>query len=144
MAPKKAGSSGILEIRIEKINPVVNAYCTPTFSLAREMAKDADEKVKKNEKIPLLNGIPTSIKDLMPTKGVRTTFGSKIFEHNVPEEDGLAVSRLKDAGCVILGKTNTPEFGFKGVTDNLIFGVCLFHDLTDSIHIIDSYSFFRK
>ncbi|MHA2392541.1 MAG: amidase [Promethearchaeota archaeon] len=109
--------------RIEKINPVVNAYCTPTFDLAREMAKNADGKVKRNENVPLLNGIPTSIKDLMPVKGVRTTFGSKIFEHNIPEEDALAVTRLKDAGCVILGKTNTPEFGFKGVTDNLIFGV---------------------
>lgn len=126
IANQELTSNEITEIiidRIEKINAVVNAYCTPTFSLAREMAKEADDKVKKNEKIPLLNGIPTSIKDLMPTKGVRTTFGSKIFEHHIPEEDGLAVKRLKDAGCVILGKTNTPEFGFKGVTDNLIFGV---------------------
>ncbi len=109
--------------RIEKINPIINAYCTTTFDLAREMAKKADEKVKRNEKIPLLNGIPTSIKDLMPLKAVRTTYGSKIYEHHIPEEDGVAVTRLKDAGCVILGKTNTPEFGFKGVTDNLIFGV---------------------
>ena len=109
--------------RIEKINPIINAYCTTTFDLAREMAKKADEKVKRNEKIPFLNGIPTSIKDLMPLKGVRTTYGSKIYEHHIPEEDGVAVTRLKIAGCVILGKTNTPEFGFKGVTDNLIFGV---------------------
>ncbi|MBA7526497.1 Acylamidase [subsurface metagenome] len=109
--------------RIEKINPVINAYCTPTFDLAREMAKKADERVKRNEKIPLLNGIPTSIKDLLSVKGVRTTYGSKIYEHYFPEEDAIAVTRLKDAGCVILGKTNTPEFGFKGVTDNLIFGV---------------------
>lgn len=87
------------------------------------MAKKADERVKKNEKIPLLNGVPTSIKDLLSVKGVRTTYGSKIYEHHIPEEDAIAVTRLKDAGCVILGKTNTPEFGFKGVTDNLIFGV---------------------
>ncbi len=58
----------------------------------------------------------------MPVKGVRTTFGSKIFENYIPDEGAIVVSRLKDAGCVILGKTNTPEFGFKGVTDNLIFG----------------------
>ncbi|MFX1478207.1 MAG: amidase [Promethearchaeota archaeon] len=109
--------------RIQKINPIINAYCTTTFDLARDMAKKADERVKKNEKIPLLNGLPTSIKDLVPIKGVRTTFGSKIFEHNVPEEDAIVVTRLKDSGCVILGKTNTPEFGYKGVTDNLIFGV---------------------
>ena len=109
--------------RIEKINPVINAYCTPTFDLARKMAKKADERVKRNEKLPLLNGIPTSIKDLVSVKGVRTTYGSKIYEHHIPEEDAIVVTRLKDAGCVILGKTNTPEFGFKGVTDNLIFGV---------------------
>lgn len=109
--------------RIQRINPIVNAYCTPTFELAREMAKKADHNIKRNKKIPLLNGIPTSIKDLVPLKGVRTTYGSKIFENHIPKEDGIVVSRLKDAGCVILGKTNTPEFGFKGVTDNLIFGV---------------------
>ena len=108
--------------RIEKINPVINAYCTTTFDLARDMAKNADERVKKNKVLLPLNGIPTSIKDLVPVKGVRTTFGSKIYEHYIPDEDAVVVSRLKDAGCVILGKTNTPEFGFKGATDNLIFG----------------------
>jgi Asp-tRNA(Asn)/Glu-tRNA(Gln) amidotransferase A subunit family amidase len=111
--------------RIEKINPIINAYCTPTFELARKMAIEADERVKRNEKIPPLNGIPTSIKDLAQVKGVRTTFGSKIFENFYPNKDSLVVKRLKDAGCVILGKTNTPEFGFKGVTDNLIFGATL-------------------
>ncbi len=109
--------------RIKKINPKINAYCTTTFELAREMAKKSDDAVKKGEKLGLLNGIPTSIKDLNLLKGVRTTFGSKLYENFIPEEDGIAVKRLKEAGCVILGKTNTPEFGFKGVTDNLIFGV---------------------
>ena len=113
----------ILIERIEKINPIINAYCTPTFDMAREMAKRADDRVRKNEKIPPLNGVPTSIKDLMPMKGVRTTYGSRIFENNIPEDDAITVKRLKNAGCVILGKTNTPEFGFKGVTDNQIFGV---------------------
>ena len=108
--------------RIEKINPITNAYCTTSFNLAREMAREADGKVKKGEKLGLLNGIPTSIKDLNPVKGIRTTYGSKIFENNIPDHDDIAVKRLKKEGCVILGKTNTPEFGFKGVTDNLIFG----------------------
>ena len=108
--------------RIEKFNPIINAYCTTTFDLAREMAKAADDRVKKGEILGLLNGVPTSIKDLVPVKGVRTTFGSKMFEHNIPEEDSVMVKRLKNAGCVIMGKTNTPEFGHKGVTDNLIFG----------------------
>ncbi len=123
---QELSSEEITEIiieRIEKTNPIINAYCTTTFDLGREMAKIADERVKRNEKIPLLNGIPTSIKDLVPVKGVRTTYGSKIYEHNIPEDDAIVVKRLKDDGCVILGKTNTPEFGFKGVTDNLIFGV---------------------
>ena len=66
--------------RIEKINPIINAYCTTTFDLAREMAKIADERVKKDESIPALNGIPTSIKDLALLMGVRTTYGSKIYE----------------------------------------------------------------
>jgi Asp-tRNA(Asn)/Glu-tRNA(Gln) amidotransferase A subunit family amidase len=109
--------------RIEKINPIINAYCTTTFDLARDMAKKADEAVKKGEKLGPLNGVPTSIKDLYDTKGIKTTYGSKIYENYVPDEDILVVKRLKYAGIVILGKTNSPEFGHKAVTDNLIFGV---------------------
>jgi len=108
--------------RIEKINPIINAYCTPTFKQARKMASEADKKIEKGEKIGLLHGIPTSIKDLNLTKGIRTTFGSKLYENFIPDEDDIVVKRLKKEGCVILGKTNTPEFGFKGATDNLIFG----------------------
>ena len=102
--------------RIERINPIINAYCTPTFDLAREMAKEADAAVKKGEKLGLLLGIPTSIKDLTETSGIRTTFGCKIFENNIPKEDEIVVKRLRDAGVVILGKTNTPAFGFKWVS----------------------------
>ena len=109
--------------RIEKINPIINAYCTPTFDLAREIAKKADEAVKKGEKMGLLHGIPISIKDETETKGIRTTFGSKMFENNIPRKDEAVVRRLRDAGVVILGKTNTPAYGYKGETDNLIFGV---------------------
>lgn len=108
--------------RIEKINPLINAYCTSTFDLAREQAKKADDQVKKGEKFGLLNGIPTSIKDLMQTKGIRTTYGSKLYENFIPEQDDIAVQRLKKAGSVILGKTNTPEFGHMGLTNNKIFG----------------------
>ena len=108
--------------RIEKINPIINAYCTTTFDIARDMARKADDKVKKGEKLGLLNGIPVSIKDLNETAGIRTTFGSNIFKDNIPEKDELFVKRLKDAGIVLLGKTNTPEFGHKAVTDNFIFG----------------------
>lgn len=109
--------------RIQKINPIINAYCTPTFDLAREMAGAADERVKKGESPGNLNGIPVSIKDLMYTKGIRTTFGSKLYENYIPDEDQVDVFRLKEAGCVIMGKTNTPEFGYAGVTHNKVFGV---------------------
>lgn len=109
--------------RIEKINPIINAYCTPTFELARDMAKKADKAVKEGEKLGLLQGVPISIKDETETKGIRTTYGSLLFQNNVPREDEAVVKRLKVAGIVLLGKTNTPAFGYKGETDNLIFGV---------------------
>ncbi|TET57450.1 MAG: amidase [Promethearchaeota archaeon] len=108
--------------RIEKVNPKVNAYCTTTFEVAREMAKKADLAVKNSEKLGLLQGIPTSIKDLMQTKGIRTTYGSKLYEDFIPEQDDIAVQRLKEAGCVLMGKTNTPDFGHIALTNNLIFG----------------------
>ncbi len=108
--------------RIEKINPIVNAYCTTTFDLAREIAKNADNAVKKGEPLGELHGIPTSIKDLMMTKGIRTTYGSLLHEDFIPEEDDVAVIRLKEAGAVLMGKSNTPEFGHIALTNNKIFG----------------------
>ncbi|MFX1324056.1 MAG: amidase, partial [Promethearchaeota archaeon] len=123
---QELSSEEITEIiieRIEKINPLINVYCTPTFDLAREMAIKADKAVKDGEQLGLLQGVPISIKDETDTKGIRTTYGSYLFENNVPREDEAIVKRLKDAGIVILGKTNTPSFGYKAETDNLIFGV---------------------
>jgi aspartyl-tRNA(Asn)/glutamyl-tRNA(Gln) amidotransferase subunit A len=108
--------------RIEKVNPKINAYSTTTFDLARETAKKADNAVKKGKKLGILHGVPCSIKDLIETKGIRTTFGCKIFENHIPMRDEAVIRRLKDAGIIILGKTNSPAYGYKGVTDNLIFG----------------------
>ncbi|TFF99204.1 MAG: amidase [Promethearchaeota archaeon] len=108
--------------RIEKINPIINAYCTPTFDYAREMAENADKMVKNGEKLGLLHGLPTSIKDLIITKDIKTTYGCVIFEDNIPDQDEVVVKRLKEAGIVLLGKTNTPAFGHQAVTDNEIFG----------------------
>ena len=122
---QELSSQEITEIiieRIEKINPIINAYCTPTFEWARETALKADNAVKNGEKLGLLHGVPLSIKDEMPIKGIRTTFGSKLYENNIPDQDDIAVKRLKDAGSVILGKTNMPEFGLIGTTYNFIFG----------------------
>jgi amidase len=108
--------------RIEKINPQVNAYCTVVPEMAREAARLAEEKVMRGEALGPLHGVPFSVKDLNLTKGVRTTFGSKVFEHFVPQEDALIVERMKIAGAILMGKTNTPEFGAGANTYNEVFG----------------------
>ncbi len=109
--------------RITRVNPKINAYCTTTFEIAREQAKQADRRVKEGKTLPPLNGVPTSIKDLMATRGIRTTYGSKIYEQNIPDINDVAVQRLLDAGIVMLGKTNVPEFGYAGGgSENKIFG----------------------
>jgi amidase len=108
--------------RIERVNPQVNAYCTVTAEQARARAREAEAALRAGDNLGLLHGVPYSLKDLTPTKGLRTTMGSKIFEHNVPEHDGLLVQRMSAAGAILLGKTNTPEFGCKPLTDNRVFG----------------------
>jgi amidase len=108
--------------RIERINPAINAYCTVAADQARAAARDAEAAVIRGVPLGPLHGVPFSIKDLTPTKGIRTTMGSKIFEGNVPEEDALLVERLRAAGGILIGKTNTPEFGCKPFTDNRLFG----------------------
>ena len=109
--------------RIERLNPQLNAYCTVAAEAARTAAKDAEVAVMRGDTLGALHGVPVSIKDLVTTKGVRTTYGSKLYEHFIPDEDAPVVERLKQAGAIILGKTNTPEFGHKGVTDNPVFGL---------------------
>src|SRR5690349_3937058 len=109
--------------QIDAVNPRVNAYVT----VAREQALAAARKAtaalgKRATPLPPLHGVPVSIKDLTPTRGIRTTWGSKIFEHHVPDEDALYVTRLKAAGAIVVGETNTPEFGAGGNTFNAVFG----------------------
>src|SRR3954452_14893290 len=108
--------------RIERVNPQVNAYCTVTAEQARARAREAESALRSGADLGLLHGVPYSLKDLTPTRGIRTTMGSKIFEHNVPDQDGLLVQRMSSAGAILLGKTNTPEFGCKPFTDNRVFG----------------------
>jgi amidase len=110
--------------RIERVNPRVNAYCTVAADHALAAARAATAAVtRRSARLGPLHGVPVSIKDLTPTRGIRTTFGSRIFEHHVPEEDGLVVERLRAAGAIVLGKTNTPEFGAGANTRNDVFGV---------------------
>ena len=109
--------------RIEVINPKINAYVTLTADLAIGAAREAEDAVMKGKELGPLHGIPVSIKDMVFTKGVRTTMGSKLLEDFVPEEDAVHVARLKEAGAIMLGKTNTSEFGWKPLTDNPLFGI---------------------
>ncbi len=104
--------------RIESLNPRLNAYLTVTPGEALAAASRADEASARGESLGPLHGVPVSVKDLELTAGIRTTMGSLAFRDYVPEQDSLVVERVKAAGAVILGKTNTPEFGFSGTTEN--------------------------
>ena len=109
--------------QIEKVNPQVNAIVTLLPEMAMEAARKADEKLARGEEIGPLHGLPVAHKDLVQTKGIRTTFGSLVYEDFIPEEDALLVERLREAGAILLGKTNTPEFGAGSQTFNKVFGV---------------------
>ena len=108
--------------RVDAVNPRLNAIVTLEREPALRAAKTATAALKKGKKLGPLHGVPVTIKDLTHTKGIRTTWGSKVFEHYVPTEDSLIVERLKTAGAIILGKSNTPEFGAGGNTFNTVFG----------------------
>lgn len=108
--------------QIERVNPVVNAFITVVADLARTTARESDRRFAEGRVLGPLDGIPLGIKDLSETAGVRTTMGSRVYEHHVPDFDAPVVARMKAAGAVILGKTNTPEFGWKSPTDNPLFG----------------------
>ncbi len=107
--------------RMDKIDPILHAFCTPTPELARETAKQLEADIMANRLVGSLAGVPVSIKDLVLTKGIRTTSGSILYKDFVPDEDDIVVERLKAAGAVILGKTNVPEFGYSGASNNMIF-----------------------
>lgn len=109
--------------RIERLNPKVNAFCTLVAESAMIQANEAETAVMNGEELGPLHGVPISIKDLIFTKGIRTTGGSKIYENFIPQRDAIAVERLKAAGAIVVGKTNTPEFGWVAITDNPLFGV---------------------
>ncbi len=109
--------------RIEKLNPKLNAYVLVTADQARRDAKAAERAIMKpGAKLGELHGVPFSVKDLVITKAVRTTFGTPLYRDHVPTEDAPMVERMRAAGAILLGKTNTPTFGWIGATHNLLFG----------------------
>lgn len=108
--------------RIEEHNDHTNAFVTVTDDLAREMAAEAEQSLESGAPLGPLHGVPVAIKDLDNVEGVPTTSGSLLFQDRIAEEDDPMVSRLKEAGAIIIGKTNTPEFGLGTTTDNRVVG----------------------
>jgi amidase/aspartyl-tRNA(Asn)/glutamyl-tRNA(Gln) amidotransferase subunit A len=108
--------------RIGTRNSVINAYVTVIADQARAAARAAERAVMSGAPLGPLHGLPIAIKDLYFKAGVRNTFGAKPLATYVPDRDATSVHRLEAAGAIVLGKTNTPEFGHKGVTDNLLVG----------------------
>ena len=107
----------VLEARIAKIDPIVNALPTLCFDRARQAI------AARNHQDTALLGMPIAIKDLLPVAGVRTTWGSMLHEHHIPEKSDLLVERLESSGAVVYAKSNTPEFGAGANTFNDVFGV---------------------
>ncbi len=108
--------------QIERVNPQVNAMVTLVPEIARKAAAAADEKQARKEHLGPLHGLPVAHKDLLETRGVRTTFGSPLYRDYVPNDDDLVVERMARAGAITIGKTNTPEFGSGSQTFNQVFG----------------------
>lgn len=107
---------------IERHNSNINAICTLAAETAMVAAQRAERAIMAGDEVGLLHGLPIGIKDLTPTAGIRTTFGSPLYADHVPSEDAAVVKRIKQAGAIVVGKTNTPEFGAGANTVNRLFG----------------------
>ena len=110
--------------RIETLDSGLNSYLTVDREGALETARAAEQAVMDGEDLGPLHGVPISVKDLEMTKGLRTTSGSLVFRDRVPDADSIVVERVRQSGAVILGKTNTPEFGLLGHTMNRLGDHC--------------------
>ena len=125
MRSRKVSVMEVLEAhlkQIERVNSKVNAIVTLVPDMARAAARKADEAIARKAPLGPLHGLPIAHKDLQDTKGIRTTYGSPMFKDHVPTTDSLTVERLKRAGVITLGKTNTPEWGAGSQTFNKVFG----------------------
>jgi amidase len=110
--------------RIGQLNPTLNAFVTVVADAAMKDAQEADRALERVTSLPPFYGVPIGIKDLIETAGIRTTFSSRLFDDYVPADDAAAVRRLREAGFIVIGKTNTPEFGGLSVTESELNGVC--------------------
>ena len=107
--------------RMDRLDPSIHAFCTPTPDIARRDARRLEAKIMAGHSIGPLAGIAMGVKDLILTKGIRTTFGSYAYRDFVPEEDDVVIERLRRGDAIILGKTNVPEFGYSAAGHNPIF-----------------------
>jgi amidase len=107
---------------IARVNPKLNAIVTFAADRAKEHARAVETAVMRGDRLGVLAGLPIAIKDITPTAGIRTTFGSPLYKDYVPDQDAEAVGRLKAAGAIVLAKTNTPEFAAGANTVNALFG----------------------
>lgn len=127
LTSKQISPTELTEIFLRKIEATdyrINSYITITPELALAQAKTSENRIMKKHSLRALEGIPISIKDLLFTKNVRTTSGSLLLKDFVPEYDSIAVERVRKAGVVIVGKTNSPEFGLSGTTENRLGEAC--------------------
>ena len=108
--------------RAERLQSELNCFITLCADEAMRAAREAEQKLMRGEPVGLLHGVPLTVKDIVNTKGVRTTFGAVPYKNNVPDHDAVAVARLREAGAILIGKTTTPEFGSKCLTDSPLFG----------------------
>jgi aspartyl-tRNA(Asn)/glutamyl-tRNA(Gln) amidotransferase subunit A len=108
--------------RAERLQPALNCFISLCGEQALAEAREAEAAVMSGRSLGLLHGIPFSVKDIVNTRGVTTTFGALPFRDNLPDEDAVSVARLREQGAILIGKTTTPEFGSKCLTDSPLFG----------------------
>jgi amidase len=122
---REVSALGVVEAhlaRIGRVNPTINAICTLVAERALDTARTIDDDIANGRPLGPLAGVPVGIKDVVPTAGIRTTYGSTLYADHVPSQDAEVVRRIKAAGGIIIGKTNTPEFAAGANTFNAVFG----------------------
>jgi aspartyl-tRNA(Asn)/glutamyl-tRNA(Gln) amidotransferase subunit A len=109
--------------RLDAVNPVINAVVALDIERAQDAALQSERRWRAGQPLSALDGVPFTVKDNIPTAGLRSTFGSRLYADHIPMQDELPVARMRAAGAVLIGKTNVPEFAVHGYTANAVFGV---------------------
>lgn len=120
ISPVEAASAILAHVAAQQ--PRLNCFITLCADQALEQARAAEAALMRGDALGALHGVPFSVKDIVNTRGVATSFGAVPMRDNVPDQDAVSVARLRDAGAILIGKTTTPEFGSKGFTDAPLFG----------------------